>query len=316
MITIGNNLYISGLLNLWKTDQDLNVLIQYNDPTISYYRGICNTTADNLIYVASTFKKSIDLFDLDLKLVKRILIPYIPYSISAFNNQMYVGCEQGVIILLQNQRIINSFIGCNTDTSFVKSILFDQSGYMAMSCLNSPQLYLYKNLIYTGKSFLTKNKPVSFIYDAKDRFIVSSESQIDIYSTCLATDEEIIAMTIFKEAYPNGYDAVAYVIYNRIQKQGFKKSGREICLENGQFEVWKSQWKNNIVRCIDIKIETSGKGNFARCLGLANNIQSKKPPVPVDPTNGCLYFLKTSEKVKKNHPGGIDIAGNWFFKNW
>jgi sugar lactone lactonase YvrE len=99
MITIGNNLHISGLLNLWKTDQDLNELIQYNDSTKSYYWGECNTAADNLIYVASTLKESIDLFDLDLRLVKRILIPYITYSISAFGNQMYVGCEQGVIIL-------------------------------------------------------------------------------------------------------------------------------------------------------------------------------------------------------------------------
>ena len=30
MITISNNLYIAGENNMWKTDEDLNVLIQFN----------------------------------------------------------------------------------------------------------------------------------------------------------------------------------------------------------------------------------------------------------------------------------------------
>jgi hypothetical protein len=43
MITISNNLYIAGENNMWKTDEDLNVLIQFNG-TDTWVNGTDNGT--------------------------------------------------------------------------------------------------------------------------------------------------------------------------------------------------------------------------------------------------------------------------------
>ena len=49
----------------------------------------------------------------------------------------------------------------------------------------------------------------------------------------LASDEEIIARTILREAFENGnlaYDAVAWVIYNRVKSGNYRNTAKEVCL--------------------------------------------------------------------------------------
>ena len=88
--TIDNYLYITGKQNIWKTDKDLNVLIQYNNSSAGYY-GICYNTAKNLIYAVANYQKSIHIFDLYLNPVDSIsTLTYFPVSIAAFRNQVYV----------------------------------------------------------------------------------------------------------------------------------------------------------------------------------------------------------------------------------
>ena len=41
MITIGTSLYMTGNSNVWKLDEHLNTLIQYNSNGIFSYRGLC-----------------------------------------------------------------------------------------------------------------------------------------------------------------------------------------------------------------------------------------------------------------------------------
>ena len=40
MITVENSLYMTGDLNLWKLNQNLNTLIRYDDTTGPGYRGL------------------------------------------------------------------------------------------------------------------------------------------------------------------------------------------------------------------------------------------------------------------------------------
>ena len=54
MITIGNSLYMTGRKNVWKVDQDLNILINYE--AVGYdgdYNGISYNLSYGLIYVAA-----------------------------------------------------------------------------------------------------------------------------------------------------------------------------------------------------------------------------------------------------------------------
>ena len=67
MITIG---YLADDNNMWKTDEDLNVLIQFNGTEISAsYLDMYWISSNSSIYVASRYLNSIDTFDSNLNLV-------------------------------------------------------------------------------------------------------------------------------------------------------------------------------------------------------------------------------------------------------
>ena len=49
MISIGNSLYMTGYYNVWKLDQDLNILIKYNPGgTSPWYAGISSNPSNGL----------------------------------------------------------------------------------------------------------------------------------------------------------------------------------------------------------------------------------------------------------------------------
>ena len=63
MISIDNSLYMIGYFNIWKVDQDLNILIQYNPGGDSYYGGISYNPSNGLIYAAAASLKEIQVFN-------------------------------------------------------------------------------------------------------------------------------------------------------------------------------------------------------------------------------------------------------------
>ena len=74
MISMDNSLYMTGISNVWKLDQDLNVLMQYNPGGTPWYNGISYNPSNGLIYVAPWFLNEIQVFNLDLNLIRRISI--------------------------------------------------------------------------------------------------------------------------------------------------------------------------------------------------------------------------------------------------
>ncbi len=102
IISVGNNFYITGDSNIWKIDEQLNKLIQYD--SYPSYLGIYYSSSDNLIYVAPQNWQVIHIFDLDLRLIDSILTaPYNPWSINGYNNQLYVGTAYyGMILVIVN----------------------------------------------------------------------------------------------------------------------------------------------------------------------------------------------------------------------
>ena len=186
MITIGNSLYMTGYYNVWKVDKDLNILKNYQ-PTGGYphYRGISYNPSNGLIYVTAYWFKEIQVFNLNLTLIRRLSpSPHIPWSITESSNQLYVGTSGGIILVYQNEEIINQFNGCNGNVVWVESILFDKNGYMATACDDpTNKLYLYSpNGSFTGKSLTTPVNPRFIGFDSKSRFIQISSEQIIIYN--------------------------------------------------------------------------------------------------------------------------------------
>ena len=187
MILINSSLYMTGNHNIWKEDQDLNILINYQ-PTGGYpwYCGISYNPSNGLIYVVAWNLNEVHVFNLDLTLIRRFSTsPHYPWSITESSNKLYVGTKEGIILVYQNEKIINQFNGCDGNADLITSILFDQNGYMATSCDNPTvsKLYIFSpNGSLTDKSFTTPRNPRYIGFDSKGRFIQISKKQISIYN--------------------------------------------------------------------------------------------------------------------------------------
>jgi hypothetical protein len=183
--TIGNSLYATGNRNIWKLDQNLSILIQFNATgTAPNYRGIYINSTNNLIYTAPGSFNVIHVFNLNLSFSHNISTsPYKPYSISGYNNQIFVGDNaKGTILVIENKKIKRIFNGCNRNLFMLSHILFDDCGLMATSCSNNKLHLYYPNGTYIGKSLNTPDNPRYIGFDSKGRFIQISWEKISIYS--------------------------------------------------------------------------------------------------------------------------------------
>lgn len=185
MISVGNNFYLTGYDNIWKTNEQFNVLIHnksnvYNSPG---YWGLYYNSTNDLIYVAALDKKEIHVLNLDLTLNDTFsTAPYLPWSINEYNNQLYVGTESGngAILVIVNKQIIKQFNACNGKSATVYSILFDQFDNLATVCSDS-QINLYNiNGDYLNKYISIYPYYISF--DSKSRLVAVAESEITIFS--------------------------------------------------------------------------------------------------------------------------------------
>ena len=188
MISIGNSLYLTGHSNVWKIDQDLNILIEYKlyggYPSC---RGISYNPSNGFIYVAVWGFSEIQVFNLNLTFIRRFSTsPHSPWPITESSNKLYVGTLGGILLVYQNEEIINQFNGCDGNNGWLTSILFDPNGYMATSCSSHPtpyKLYLFSpNGSFTDKSITTPQNPFYIGFDSKGRFIQISYVQISIYN--------------------------------------------------------------------------------------------------------------------------------------
>ena len=184
MIPGGNYFYITSNDNIWKTDQQLNVLITHTNSTGSSpkYTGLYYNSTKNLIYVALCYLEVIHVFNLNLTLNDSISItPYQPYSIKEHNNELYVGTDNGTMLVISNKQIIKQFNACNGQSVKLYSIIFDDFNNMATSCDNN-QLYLYNTAgTYLNKSIPTVSFPMYIGLDSKSRLVVVT-SQITLYN--------------------------------------------------------------------------------------------------------------------------------------
>ena len=185
MINIGNSLYMTGWDNVWKVDKDLNILRNYNPGQAPFNRGISYNPSNGFIYVAAWNIAEIQVFNLNLTLIRRFSTsPHYPSSITISSNKLYVGTSGGMILVYQNEILINQFNGCNGNSVWITSIFFDPNGYMATTCANpTNKLYLFSpNGSFTGKSITTPRYPQYIGFDSKGRFILISWNQISIYN--------------------------------------------------------------------------------------------------------------------------------------
>ena len=181
MVTINSSLYITGNNNVWKTDKYLNVLITHTESGGANYNGIHFNCTDNLIYAASTGYTYFQVFDLNLTLNHTISVyPNNPRSFDEYNNELYVGTSQSIVLVIVNKVVIRNFTGCSSSSIF--SLVIDNYGLIAMVCYSNNLVNLYyNNGKSTGYNLTTPTKPTYLGIDSKGRFVLLSQYQISIY---------------------------------------------------------------------------------------------------------------------------------------
>ena len=64
------------------------------------------------MYTVAQNLGQVQVFNLDLTLIHRFSTsPHTPWPITISSNQLYVGTTGGIILVYQNEKIINQFIG-------------------------------------------------------------------------------------------------------------------------------------------------------------------------------------------------------------
>ena len=187
IVAVKDNLYIVGDESIYKTNSKLELLGNITSRD-SYYTGIYST--DSLIYVTSIklnisieIEMSIKIFDLNLVAYDSITTtPYKPWSISGYNDVLFIGTAEGIICKIVDKIIISSFNGCNGNEFEINSILFDHFGYMATLCNKDDKMYLFEsNSTVSIRSMSTSIDPFDIGFDSKGRFVVVSSKQISLY---------------------------------------------------------------------------------------------------------------------------------------
>jgi hypothetical protein len=106
--------------------------------------------------------------------------PNNPRSYDEYNNELYVGTNQLLVLVIVNKIVIRSFTGCSSGPLY--SLVADNYGFIAIACFsnNLVNLYYY-NGTSTGYNLTTPTKPAYVGFDSKGRFILLTLNQIRIY---------------------------------------------------------------------------------------------------------------------------------------
>jgi hypothetical protein len=180
IISISNELFITGSNGIYKTDKSFNLVDSYIRTNAAYRRIYHNYTSD-ILYVASLSSKRIDLFYRNLTFISSISLTNQPYALTEKNGKLYVGIFGGVISVLENNLVVKT-ITTLCSGGYISSIVMDANEFMAVLCYNNNILYLYTtNGSYTGKSMTTPSLPIYMNYDLNGHFIIAGFSQIKIY---------------------------------------------------------------------------------------------------------------------------------------
>ncbi len=105
--------------------------------------------------------------------------PHYPRSFAENNNELFVGCNVGYVLVVVKKAIIRSFNPCSS--VIISSMVFDEFGLMAIACREDKIIKLFhSNGTYTIKRMVTSEIVNNVRFDSKGRFVVSLKTGISI----------------------------------------------------------------------------------------------------------------------------------------
>jgi hypothetical protein len=181
IISINNELFITGAHGIYKTDKSFNLVETYIR-LYAYYSSIYHNSTSDILYVASQGSNRIDLFYRNLSFISSISLTNSPCAITENNGKLYVGLNSGTIPVLENNLFVKTITTLCTAT--ITSIIIDTNELMGVLCFSksNSMLYLYStNGSYTGKNMTTASSPRFMSFDLNGHFIIAEYYQIKLY---------------------------------------------------------------------------------------------------------------------------------------
>ena len=145
-------LFISQYKALTEIDKNLTVIKTIN--TSSNNEGLYFNTTSSLLLVSSSSSPVINVYNLNLTLIRNITVPNPNNYIVEYNGLLYVSSTGSDIMVLHNE-IFKSSI--STVCSDITALAIDQFGIIAISCFSGSVCYIYlysaKTTTFTGQSW-------------------------------------------------------------------------------------------------------------------------------------------------------------------
>ncbi len=204
MKVIDSKLFISTDEILFKATLNEFDILKSFEKKKTWYRGIYYNETNKEIYICAQPAKSsirdltqkadteqcndgiitsngnsIDIFNTDLNFKDSIdLRNNTPYRIIGKNGILYVGTNEGKILIIKNRQIDDSFYThCN---KIIGAILADQNGYLVVGCFCKCELYLYASNGAAVRKIEHNMTSPCFIsdlkFDDKNRLVVLTTS--------------------------------------------------------------------------------------------------------------------------------------------
>jgi hypothetical protein len=179
IISINNDILITGIDGIYKTDNTINLVYSYIRTGAGYMNIYYNYTTD-ILYVTSLSSQRIDLFYRNLSFISSISLTNSPWALTEKNGKFYVGFDVGSICVIENNLVVKTIP--TLCTGRISSIVIDTNDLMGVLCYDNNILYLCStNGSYTGKDMASPALPRFMNYDLNGHFIISGQSQIKRY---------------------------------------------------------------------------------------------------------------------------------------
>ena len=187
IISIDHQLFISTDQEICQVDELINIIKCFDGGELGAYRYfhfrcIFYNNVTNLIYAADSLGYCLLLFHLNLTISDEISIPRKfswPKSLNGYGDTIYVGTDYGTIIRLYKKVIVDTFVACPSNGT-VSSILLDQLGFMAVSCSDINEIYLFYSNGTSANKKMNVNEPEYIYFDSKGRFVITTGYNIII----------------------------------------------------------------------------------------------------------------------------------------
>ena len=181
VVPVNQSIYVIGVKDIFKTDIYFNTIKRfqtYEDFLGAYY----NSTS--MTFLISAYAYKIYEFDLDLNIIDSIDTKDVHISsLQGYNNKLYAGDCTGNMHVIENKEIYLKYQICNSRNSRIQSILFDQQGYMALTCdYDGAAMLFYTNGTFTGMSITNLKQPSDMGFDSKGNFILLGATEARIYN--------------------------------------------------------------------------------------------------------------------------------------